>query len=43
MEKFDAIVVGAGPAGCAAAYPMAKTGIKVPVFERGKYAGAKNM
>jgi electron transfer flavoprotein-quinone oxidoreductase len=43
MEKFDAIVVGAGPAGCTAAYTMAKTGIKVLVFERGKYAGAKNM
>ncbi len=43
MEKFDAIVVGAGPAGCAAAYTMAKGGVKVLVFERGKYAGAKNM
>jgi electron transfer flavoprotein-quinone oxidoreductase len=43
MEKFDAIVVGAGPAGCAAAYTMAKAGIKVLVFERGKYPGAKNM
>lgn len=43
MEKFDAIVVGAGPAGCAAAYTMAKAGVKVLVFERGKYAGAKNM
>ena len=43
MEKFDAIVVGAGPAGCASAYMMAKSGLKVVVFERGKYAGAKNM
>jgi electron transfer flavoprotein-quinone oxidoreductase len=43
MEKFDAIVVGAGPAGCAAAYTMAKAGVKVLVFERGKYPGAKNM
>ena len=43
MEKFDAIVVGAGPAGCAAAYTMARAGVKVLVFERGKYAGAKNM
>lgn len=43
MEKFDALVVGAGPAGCAAAYTMAKAGLKVLVFERGKYPGAKNM
>jgi electron transfer flavoprotein-quinone oxidoreductase len=43
MEKFDAIVVGAGLAGCAAAYTMAKAGVKVLVCERGKYAGAKNM
>ena len=43
MDKFDAIVVGAGPAGCASAYVMAKAGLKVLVFERGKYVGAKNM
>jgi electron transfer flavoprotein-quinone oxidoreductase len=43
VEPFDAIVVGAGPAGCASAYAMAKSGINVLVFERGKYAGAKNM
>lgn len=43
MEKFDAVVVGAGPAGCAAAYTMAKAGVKVLIFERGKYAGSKNM
>lgn len=43
MEKFDAIVVGAGPAGSAVAYTMAKAGLKVLVFERGKYPGAKNM
>jgi len=42
MENFDAIVVGAGPAGCAAAYTMVKAGLNVLVLERGKYAGAKN-
>jgi len=43
MDRFDAIVVGAGPAGCASALVMAKAGLKVLVFERGKYVGAKNM
>jgi len=43
MEKFDAIVVGAGPAGCACAYTMAKAGLNALVMERGSYPGAKNM
>ncbi|MFZ5944406.1 MAG: FAD-dependent oxidoreductase [Bacillota bacterium] len=43
QEKFDAIVVGAGPAGLAAAYTMANNGLKVIVFERGEYPGAKNV
>ncbi len=42
-EKFDAIVVGAGPAGSAAAYVMAKAGMEVVVVERGDYPGAKNV
>jgi electron transfer flavoprotein-quinone oxidoreductase len=42
-EKFDAIVVGAGPAGTSAAYRMAKAGMKVILLERGEYPGAKNV
>lgn len=42
-EKFDAIVVGAGPAGSAAAYTMAKAGLSVVLIERGEYPGAKNV
>ena len=42
-QKFDAIVVGAGPAGCACAYKLAQAGLEVLVVERGKFAGAKNM
>jgi electron transfer flavoprotein-quinone oxidoreductase len=39
---FDAIVVGGGPAGVAAAITMAKEGLKVMLIERGRFAGAKN-
>src|SRR5271157_2656402 len=42
-EKFDSIVVGAGPAGIAAAYTMAKGGLSVLVLEKGEKPGAKNM
>ncbi|WP_026379591.1 FAD-dependent oxidoreductase [Afifella pfennigii] len=42
-ERFDAIVVGAGPAGNAAAYTMAKEGLKVLQLERGEYPGSKNV
>src|SRR4030067_2906786 len=41
--KFDAIVVGAGPAGISAAYVMAKQGMDVAVIERGEYPGSKNL
>lgn len=43
LEKFDAIVVGAGPAGNAAAYTIAKGGLRVLHLERGEYAGSKNV
>jgi electron transfer flavoprotein-quinone oxidoreductase len=42
-EKFDAIVVGAGPAGVAAALTMARAGLEVILIERGSFAGAKNV
>ncbi|MCA1458214.1 FAD-dependent oxidoreductase [Bradyrhizobium sp. BRP22] len=42
-EKFDAIVVGAGMSGNAAALAMAKRGMKVLQLERGEYAGSKNV
>lgn len=42
-ERFDAIVVGAGPSGNAAAYTMAKEGLKVLQIERGEYSGSKNV
>lgn len=40
--KYDAIVVGAGPAGSTAAYFMAKEGLAVLLLERSEYPGAKN-
>ncbi len=42
-EKFDAIVVGAGPSGNTAAYTLAKAGLKVLQIERGEYPGSKNV
>ena len=42
-EKFDVIVVGAGPSGNAAAYTAAKAGLSVLQIERGEYPGSKNV
>ena len=42
-EKFDAVVVGAGPAGTAAAITMAKAGLQVALLERGQKPGSKNV
>ncbi len=42
-DKVDVIVVGAGPAGLASAYTLAKSGVNVVVIERGEYPGSKNM
>jgi len=42
-EKFDVVVVGAGPAGSTAALALAQSGISVALVERGEYEGAKNM
>ncbi len=42
-ERFDVIVIGAGPAGNAAAYTLASAGLDVLQIERGEYPGAKNV
>ncbi|HOB12026.1 MAG TPA: FAD-dependent oxidoreductase [Syntrophomonadaceae bacterium] len=42
-ERFDAIVIGAGPAGIACAYKLAQEGREVLVIERADQPGAKNL
>lgn len=42
-EKFEVIVVGAGPAGTACAFELAKAGVNVLLLERGEYPGSKNV
>ena len=43
MSDFDAIVVGAGPAGSCAAIVLARAGKRVALIERGPFPGSKNM
>src|ERR1700730_9282793 len=42
-EKFDAVIVGAGPAGSAAAITLDKKGLQVALLERGARPGSKNV
>lgn len=42
-EVFDAVVVGAGPGGTAAALTMARAGLNVVLVERGERPGVKNV
>jgi electron transfer flavoprotein-quinone oxidoreductase len=42
-SSYDAIIVGAGPAGSSAALTMARAGLKVALVERGTFPGEKNM
>lgn len=42
-EKLDAVVVGAGPAGTAAALTMARAGLQVALIEKGTKPGSKNV
>jgi geranylgeranyl reductase family protein len=37
MERWDAIIVGAGPAGCAAAYDLASTGRAVLLLDKAEF------
>lgn len=42
-EAVDAVVVGAGPAGSAAALALARAGRSVILVERGPFPGSKNV
>ncbi|MDS0299244.1 FAD-dependent monooxygenase [Halogeometricum sp. S1BR25-6] len=42
-ERYEAVVVGAGPGGAAAAATLARYGVETLVLERGVEAGSKNV
>jgi electron transfer flavoprotein-quinone oxidoreductase len=42
-ERFDVVIVGAGPAGATAALVDARAGLSVCLLERGPFPGSKNM
>ncbi|MEF8779372.1 MAG: FAD-dependent oxidoreductase [Haloferacaceae archaeon] len=42
-EEFEAVVVGCGPGGAAAAATLARNGVETLVLERGVEAGSKNV
>jgi len=42
-QKFDAVVVGGGPAGLSCSCELARKGLKVAVLERGRSPGSKNL
>ncbi|MDY7082763.1 MAG: FAD-dependent oxidoreductase, partial [Halobacteria archaeon] len=42
-EHYEAVVVGAGPAGAAAAASLAQNDVETLVLERGVEAGSKNV
>jgi oxygen-dependent protoporphyrinogen oxidase len=41
MNQFDALVIGAGPAGLAAAFALSKAGLKIQLLEASDHAGGK--
>ena len=43
MDRFEVIVIGAGPAGVSSAMVLARAGKKVLLVERGDKAGDKNV
>jgi electron transfer flavoprotein-quinone oxidoreductase len=43
MEKFDVVVIGAGPAGSTAGCLLAQAGLNVLMVERGQTPGSKNV
>ncbi len=43
ISDYDVYVIGAGPAGSAAAWQLAKEGISVALIDRGSPIGSKNL